>query len=304
MKRRISGQRSVMQSRDSFRSLYGVWFLPFFFGLVVGSRLFIFAQVIGHVRSATSNPFAAKIEHAHNIARISVESGRPLSVAADLLEHKYGWQINYEDPAFLDLNDLVDITALVSRGPSPARKSIISRPGTLDVWAPLIQGTPDAAEVLSSLIQAHNRKGNPGFFRLHRRGDAFYIIATGVKTRTGQLRNIQPALDTNITLPISNGSLLEVVSAVFKELQLSNAKLGLGVVPYNFFSQTQIQFAPEKLTGPARDVLQNILDASGRKLAWRTGCASDNEQCSLHIHFLTIKRFDPLSGTEVPRFVY
>jgi hypothetical protein len=214
-----------------------------------------------------------------------------------------GWQINYEDPAFLDINDLVDVTALVSRGPSPARRSIISRGGTLDVQAPLVQGRPDATQVLNSLIQAHYGKGNPGVFRVHRRGDVFYIIATGVKGRTGQLRNIQPALDTHVTVPVSKGTLLELVSALFKELQLSNSKLGLGIVPRNFFAQTQIQLGPEKRTGTARDVLQNILDASGRKLAWRTGCASDTEDCALHIHFITIKRFDPLLGVEVPRFL-
>jgi hypothetical protein len=292
-----------MQLKDLFR-----WWLS---GLLLGGYVFFpiatplssVAAELGPVPVATRNPFTAKLEYALDKVKIIVESPRPLSDAADLFEHKYGWKINYEDPAFLDTNDLVDITALVSRVPSPARRSIISRGGTLEVQAPLVQGKPDAAQVLSSLIETHNGRGNPGLFRLHRRGDVFYIIATGVKTPTGQLRNIQPALDTNIALPISNGTLLEVVSAVFKELQLSNAKVGLGLFPYNFFNQTQIQLAPEKLTGPAREILQNILDASGRKLAWRTGCASDNEQCTLHIHFVMIKRFDPLLGEEVPRIV-
>lgn len=292
-----------MQSKDSFLSWISGLAFPVFllWALAVGRSPVAVAQAKDPIPVATRNPFSAKIEHAGDMAKISVESGRPLSDAADLLEHKYGWQINYEDPAFRDINDLVDVTALVSRVPSPAKRNIIPRGGTLDVQAPLVQGKPDATQALSSLIQTHNGKGNPGLFRLHRRGDAFYIIATAVKNRTGQLMNMQPALDTQVTLPVGNGSLLDMVSGVFKELQLSNAKLGLGVVPINFFTQTQIQLGPEKLSGTARDVLQNILDSSGRKLAWRTGC--DNERCSLHIHFVTIKRFDPLLGAEVVRFV-
>src|SRR2546422_10741647 len=63
--------------------------------------------------------------------RISMrETPRALSAAVELLEHRFGWQITYEDPRYVYTGDLVDRTSPDYRGPL---RAIAVRPGTIEV---------------------------------------------------------------------------------------------------------------------------------------------------------------------------
>lgn len=242
------------------------------------------SPVIAQVKLAEKNVETARIENIDNKARIVVESGRPLASAALELATQYGWQINYEDPPFLDPQDLQDVTAMVSRTPNPEHRVLFPKGGTLEAEFPLSAGKPEnPAHILQSLIEAHHQKGNPGLFRLEQRGSVFTIVPTGVKDKRGQLIDQKSLMDTHISLAIQEGTLEIMVNAITAAVtQTSGTKVGVFTAPINFFYQTKVRLNTN--SGTARDLLQSTLDASGAKLAWQLRC--DPILCGLNVFFV------------------
>jgi hypothetical protein len=243
--------------------------------------------VIAQVALAEKNVDTTRIEQIDHKARIFVESGRPLASAALELATKYGWQINYEDPPFLDIQDLHDVTALVSRDPFPKHRDIVPKGGTLEAEFSLSDGKPEnPAAILQSLIEAHHQKGNPGLFRLKQSGSVLTIIPTAVKNKKGQLVAQKSLMGTRVSLPIQEGTMMEIATAIMQAVtKSSGTRVGLFTVPLNFFHQTKVRLNTP--SGTARDLLQNTLDASGWKLAWQLRC--DPILCGLSAFFVPSK---------------
>ena len=107
-------------------------FLNRFWLLIAAFLMMLPESGEAQVALAKKNVDTARIEQIDHKARIFVESARPLASAALELANKYGWQINYEDPYFLDTQDLQDVTAFVSRIPNPEKRVLFPRGGTLE----------------------------------------------------------------------------------------------------------------------------------------------------------------------------
>ena len=89
-----------------------------------------------------------------------------------------------------------------------------------------------------------------------------------------------------------------IVEAITQAVsQTSKSKLAPGMDPLNLFRQKKIRV--NTTSGVARDLLQNTLDATGRKLAWQLFCGV--EMCFLNIHIVALTSVDPVTGSETYR---
>ena len=58
---------------------------------------------------------AGSAMHKRNKDQLSVNDPRPVALAAETLEKKYGWIVTYEDPPYAYDGDLVDVTEKVRK---------------------------------------------------------------------------------------------------------------------------------------------------------------------------------------------
>ena len=264
------------------------FFKPFFLASVTLTLLIMLPNSLSaQVALAKKNVDTVRIEQIDHTAKMFVESARPLASAALELANKHGWQINYEDPAFLDTQDLQDVTAFVSRIPNPERRVLYPRGGTLETEFPLSDGKPEnPAVILQSLIEEHHKKGNPGVFRLKQNGAVLTIIPTAVKDKKGELVTEKPLMGTHISVLIHDGTLEDIVHAITEAVtQTTGTRVGLFDAPINFFFQTKVRLKTS--SGTAHDLLQSALDASGYELAWQLRC--EPNFCGLNVFFVTKK---------------
>jgi hypothetical protein len=247
----------------------------------------LLSPLIAQIELAKENLDSARIEHFGNMATLTINSGRPLASASLALENKYGLQINYEDPPFLDVQDLHDVTDLVSRSPSPNRRVIVPKGGVLDLKFPISAGMPEnPADLLRSLLEAHNQKMNPGIFHIIQHGSTYTIAPQGVQNKKNEFVSQKSPLDTRIDLPILEGNLITIIKMITQKVTISSGvNIVIGMVPDNLFSQTSASLG--NYSGTARDLLQSAIDSTGRKMAWRLLCDADG--CAFNVHQVSVK---------------
>jgi hypothetical protein len=210
--------------------------------------------------------------------QLSVNDPRPVALAAETLEKKYGWIITYEDPPYVHESEFVDVTEKVRRDldkfkPGQAPKVFIPKGGDLAFEYsidPATKRPADSAVVVQELLDAYAIAGNPGVFRLDRDGVRLHIVASGVKGKDGALVSHRPVLDAPITVPAQKRNGLELLEAFCSALsQASGTKVVLGSAPLNLFHRYQTESGAKDQR--ANDFLSNELDrvTNKRKLSWQ-----------------------------------
>ena len=213
------------------------------------------------------------VEHAHGSGIVTANAPRPLSQAMDAIREEYGWTVDYEDPPYANEPDLVDITdpnwraahpgALGARGiAGGAFRSQFKEDATTAT-----SGGEEAA--LRSIVSDYNSSGNPGKFTVRREGsERLAIVGSSVKNEAGQDLDVPAILDTLISLPAAQRSALECLTAIASELSIKSGKtVHLGMAPLNLLDQKQVTVGGSG--AKARDLLVEMLDATGRPLYWR-----------------------------------
>src|SRR5215217_3355373 len=209
---------------------------------------------------------------------LSVNDGRPVALAAETLEKKYGWIITYEDPPYAHESEVVDVTEKVRRDldkfkPGQAPKVFVPKGGELvfeyDVDS-VIKKPVDSAAVVQQLLDTYAVAGHPGIFRLERDGQRLHIIATASKGQDGVLVSHQPVLDTPITVPSQKRNGLELLDAICTAVsEASRTRVVLGSAPLGLFHcyQTGSGTKDQK----ARAFLTSELDrvTGEAKLSWQ-----------------------------------
>jgi hypothetical protein len=107
-------------------------------------------------------------------AHLSVEDGRPLAKAIEVLESRYGWVITYEDPRYAYSGEIKDVTLSVRRDldkykPGEAPKVLVPKGGplTFDYDVKSDTDLPSSREtVVRELLKAQAVSGKAGRFRL------------------------------------------------------------------------------------------------------------------------------------------
>jgi hypothetical protein len=226
--------------------------------------------------------------------RLGDKTHRPLSEAADLFESKFGWIVTYEDVAVAGA-DVADSTALARpRTPNTAYRTLV--PTGLPFAFVLDEGKatePDqvgAPAVISTVLDAYNKSGNPGQFqaiamRVPGGRVVYRLIPSKMRDDHGQLAPYTPLLDSRITLPSRKRSLYEFFDEISRQLKIATGvRFDWGPYALNYLMQTYVD--SEAKNEVARDVLRRVLieKTAQRPLSWWMFCDPHGQLCSLNVH--------------------
>jgi hypothetical protein len=255
--------------------------------------LFLLCSATLAVVIATILTVASSGMHEPNKDQISVNDPRPVALAAETLEKKYGWIITYEDPPYAHESELVDVTEKVRRDldklkPGQAPKVFIPKGGDLTFEYSIDPGTKkpvDSAVVVQQLLDAYAIAGNPGVFRFDRDGARLHIFAVAVKGKDGALVSRRSVLDVPITLPAQKRNGLELLDAFCSALsQAGGTRVVLASAPLTRFFRYQTDSGAKNQM--ARDFLTHEFDrmTNDVKLSWQLLYHSVSKTYFLNIH--------------------
>ena len=206
---------------------------------------------------------------------LSVNDARPVKLAAETLEKKYGWIITYEDPPYAHESELVDVTEKVRRDldkfkPGQAPKVFIPKGGDLTFEYDIEPDTKkpaDSAAVVQQLLDTYAIAGNPGVFRLERDRQRLHIVVAASKNEDGVLVSRQSVLDTVITVPAQKRNGLELLDAICAAISDARGiRVVVGGAPLNRFYQHQTESGAKNQR--ARDFLTSELDRITGQAKW------------------------------------
>lgn len=224
---------------------------------------------------------------------LSVNGARPVKLAAETLEKKYGWIITYEDPPYAHESELVDVTEKVRRDldkfkSGQAPKVFTPKGGEVafeyDI-EPATRKPADPAVVVQQLLDTYAIAGHPGVFCLERDGQRLHIIVAASKNKDGVLVSRQSVLDTLITVPAQKRNGLELLDAICAAIsEASRTRVVVGGAPLNLFYRHQTESGAKNQR--ARDFLTNELDriTGQAKWSWQLLYSAGMKTYFLNIH--------------------
>jgi hypothetical protein len=184
----------------------------------------------------------------------SVVDPRPMAKALDVVEHMCRCIITYEDPPY-DAPDADDRRAFTFR--------LVSR-----------RDQRDLQPTLQALVEAFERSGNPGRFRVYAAADGYRV---GPQDAAGSI------LQTRLATKAMRGTALAAVTAFTKSLgAAARTDVALGTMPSKLLERSTARLGPQ--TAPAEDILADILRATGHKLSWRLNYDATRRRYVLNIH--------------------
>jgi hypothetical protein len=206
---------------------------------------------------------------------ISIDSPRALSEAVLMLVQKFGYVITYEDARLSYVDDLQDLTTqrhanLDFLKKSGSAREIVPIAETLQFNLPVL-GTavaPDGMATLLKRILANHAANKQGaHFELRQRGSVFHVVPTEVRNASGTWISAPSVLDTPITTPKTEGPLPLLLQEFCHRVRAVNrASIVLGQIPMNALAGRQV--ALDAKSESARDLLLELLNATGQRLTW------------------------------------
>ena len=228
--------------------------------------LFLSQGVVGqdYMKQATIVTTEASLE-------ISANSPRPLAQVIDALQQAYGWEINYEDAQYRSVPDYKEVPAPQYFATKAGTKIRVPSGGNFSVTVPvrsISDASPDEQTTLQAIVDAYNQSENPGRFELRKDLKGNFDLV-GISARDGRSTvAIHPLLDTEITIPKKQRTLLEVVDLVCSTLSLkSHSEVSLGVYPRTILLATPTTGGASKV--PARQLLAEVLSSASRGIRWQ-----------------------------------
>lgn len=210
------------------------------------------------------NPEAGRIERQGDRAVLIVDSPRPLDSAAMTLAEEFGIRLNVEDPPYLSQEDVLDVTAKVSRDPHIQHRVLIPKGGRLEVAFALgTDGLPaDPARLFQMLADAANAKF-PFRYRLDTDGNWYTLVPTRTRDEQGQAIEITPLLDRRVTIPpgvrsiAASANLMAEALSVQTGMRVSCCQGVIAGIPWGM---PEVLF--EARDEPARSVLKRLIRAA------------------------------------------
>ena len=197
-------------------------------------------------------------------ATISVADPHPLAKAAEILMQLYGVPISFEDASqYVYPGDLPD--AVEFRAKQPGRRTLPPRVGTLQfVPEPLAMSLrpvqpaeqKEVARVLKTILDQHERNGNPGKFKVLETSAGLVIVPEATRDATGTFVPNQSLLDTRITIPDVQHPDGFTALRAFQSALRTASRTQVDVEPLNAGRSNPVSANNEV----ARDVLIRILD--------------------------------------------
>lgn len=188
-------------------------------------------------------------------------NARPLVLMTERLQAVYGVPITYEDTKYVG-SKVVDITIHPKNDPS---KTVIAK--TIKERIPLytkIEVPPDgaplevrkklAAPPLEEAVHSYNSQRGDEVFTVTESEKGFHVVARKFVDTSGKMAELEPLLDTPITLPEGTRKISEAVEVISKAVP----GLWIGVFPINLFLQQKTTISASN--EPARSVLDRLLN--------------------------------------------
>jgi mono/diheme cytochrome c family protein len=247
----------------------------------------------GQLETNSSQP--AQIEVDGSVLRVSVDQNpQPLAAIVKGLDLKFGWNVNYETPRYDSPENLDDITPRKSLTDNPQGiKASGLKPGSFSFSFPDFDPADPKSEsrTLDAIVKAYNQSNNPGKFELLAMDDGSFNVA-GIAAAHGPQ---PPVLNTKISLSIGQVSASEALDAWAQELTRVSGLhvVNGGISAEKVFMPAQITIHADNL--PAREVLRQIINATGRNCFWDLGSSEANGAISYPLT-LTI-RINAVFGT-------
>jgi hypothetical protein len=209
-------------------------------------------------------------------ASIVVTSGRPVASAAEQLEALYGIPVTYEDPPYVHESEIRDVTSQVRRDGQADPKVFVPRGGTFSfVYDASSIGADDrsqkaarASNTIIEVLRSYAALRNAEVFRLAQENGLLHIVPTHFVNSSGQLEQMQPLLDTAISVPPKERDGASLVSEICQSLSTATHQTVIvGTGPWALFAAdaTTITTSGES----ARSVLSRLLAEMPVALSWR-----------------------------------
>lgn len=250
--------------------------------------IFLSANVRGQVQNKSSNFMDhAEIQHGANSTTVVANSPRPLEQAVEAVAEEYGWTIDYEDPPYSSQLDLVDDTAPEWRAQHPDAKGVTRiNGGAFQSTFPenVDTGHSITAEkmILNKLVSDYNQSRNPGKFFVRDEGQGrFSIIGTSVMDDSGTLRQIQPILDTSISIPSEKRDGETTLELILSILTTQSGTTVNPNLPVGLLRRSTVITTGQNV--PARTLLKQVLSATGDKLYWELRYDADVKEYALNL---------------------
>jgi hypothetical protein len=226
------------------------------------------------------------------VMSVSVDDPRPVAQAMRTLESLYGWTITYEDPRYVHISELADVTYRVRRDLAEfpigrAPKVLVPRGGPLTVNYSVssASGMPDtAAALIQKVLDVHAAGGGSSFRLLQSQsGRYFHVVPAQVKNGLGQLVGQSSILDTVINLSSEERNGREMLEAICNAIgEATQRHVLLGTIPEKLFYRDRV--TKTAFNEIARDVLTKTLSGTGVRLSWQLLYDPGLEEYVLNIH--------------------
>jgi hypothetical protein len=210
-------------------------------------------------------------------AGIGVEDPRAVGKAMAMLSKQLGWNITYEDPAYVNAEDLAK--APVAGGRAIPRRGRVWLPAD----AALAATQKDPVAFLESVLATEETsRGRVKRFNVLRTGSMFHVVPDQVLDAAGLWHTAMPVLGTSLTVSYDAMNLAEFVELLCAQVGAANGTtINVGRMPTPLALQTTVP--AQQRTASARTLLAEALLLAPKPLSWLLMYAPSSGTYYLHI---------------------
>ena len=201
---------------------------------------------------------------AHQGAGAIVEDGRPVARAMALLSRQLGWNITYEEPVYVNADDLFVVRNGDKRATYP-RRGLVRLPDE----AVMATAQENPVAFLESVIATEEMsRGRVKRFKVLRSASMFHVVPDQVLDAAGRWQTAVPIFDTTITISHGAVSLSEFLEILCANLSaVGPTKVITGSMPRNGLAARTMLPAQER-TARVRTLLVEALSKTQVPLKW------------------------------------
>lgn len=219
-----------------------------------------------------------------NSVVLDIYGGRPVSDAVNALELRYGYVITYEDPQYVNSDDITDATVYFRKDHRPSGpgvpKLLVPRGSHLSMQIPTAScvSPTDLMHVLQQLADLRGSRGGHFHVEQDQSSSTFHVVPTEARDRDGNWSAQGSPLDARISFPAvtrdESQLLATIVGAVSFAAHVSMGYAingGIVVRPASMhgFPSPGFQYNIGADAETAREVLESVLRAQpDRRQTW------------------------------------
>src|SRR4051812_39923280 len=145
--------------------------------------------------------------------KVTIQDPRPVAKAVEYLNNKYGWQVTYEDPPYSNINDITDVTGLISHEPV-AERILIPKGDYLLLSLPTEK--PSAADEINNIVKAYNARRMGRMFTVVQDANTVHVIPNEIRGESGKIEKVKPVLSYAVNIPPEKRTAFALLSRICK----------------------------------------------------------------------------------------